>query len=166
MNPGTRKLIIVIAIFVAVAIAMRKPIMNALDWRNAGEGPKYVPLLNAAETRYGIPRDLLARQAYQESHFRKDIIEGKTISGAGAQGLMQIVPRFHPGVNPLNVPEAIDYAARFMVSLKKQLGSWSLALAGYNSGAGNVQKYKGIPPFAETQNYVAQIMGDVPSANA
>lgn len=129
------------------------------DWR--AKGAKYLPILYAAEDRYGIPRDLLARQAYQESHFREDIITGATPSAAGALGIMQIVPRFHPNADPLNVPAAIDYAANFLSQLHTQFGSWSLALAAYNAGPGNVTKYKGIPPFAETQNYVSQILSDV-----
>jgi soluble lytic murein transglycosylase-like protein len=132
-------------------------------WRDAGEGPTLVPLLNAAEDQYGIPRDLLARQAYQESHFRADIISGATASPAGAQGLMQLVPRFYPGVDPLDPAQAIDAAAKSMVAYYKQFGSWALALAAYNAGPGTVQHYGNtIPPYTETQNYVAQILRDVP----
>ncbi len=139
------------------------------DWKR--RGAKYLPLLNAAERRYGIPRDLLARQAYQESRFRDDIITGATRSSAGAIGLMQIIPRWHPSIDPgdaaaderaaLDPAKAIDYAARFLSSLHKRYGTWSLALAAYNAGAGNVDKHKGIPPFKETLNYVAQILADV-----
>ena len=133
-------------------------------WKaKAGE---YLPLLNAAEDTYGIPRDLLVRQAYQESHFRPDIISGATVSPAGALGIMQIVPRFHPTADPLNVPAAIDYAAAFLRRLYDQFGSWSLALAAYNAGPGNVAKYGNtVPPFAETQNYVTSILADVNAAN-
>lgn len=131
-------------------------------WKQAKNAEKYLPLLHAAEDRYGIPRDLLARLAYQESHFRDDIVTGAYSSGAGAEGLMQLVPTWHPNVDPFNVPAAIDYAAKFLVSLRNQLGSWKLALAGYNAGAATVKKYGGVPPFAETRNYVAQILADVP----
>lgn len=139
------------------------------DWKR--RGAKYLPLLNAAERKYGIPRDLLARQAYQESRFREDIITGVTRSPAGAIGIMQIIPKWHPSLDPgdaaaderaaLDPARAIDYAARFLSSLHRQFGTWSLALAAYNAGPGNVQKYNGIPPFKETRDYVAQILGDV-----
>lgn len=142
------------------------------DWKR--RGAKYLPLLNEAERRYGIPRDLLARQAYQESRFREDIITGKTRSAAGAIGLMQIIPRWHPSIDPgdaaaderaaLDPAKAIDYAARFLSSLKKKNGTWSLALAAYNAGQGNVDKHKGIPPFKETRDYVSQILADVNAA--
>lgn len=134
-------------------------------WKRAKNADKYLPALHAAEIKYGIPTDLLARQAYQESHFRDDIVSGATASSAGALGLMQIVPKYHPGVDPLNVSAAIDYAAKLMVANYKQFGSWALALAAYNAGAGNVKKYNGIPPFVETQNYVSQIMDDLVDPN-
>ena len=136
------------------------------EWKLAKNAEKYLPLLRAAEIKYAIPTDLLARLAYQESRFRDDVVSGATVSSAGAQGLMQLVPKWHPSVNPLNVPAAIDYAARYLLQLHHQFGRWALALAAYNAGPGNVQKYGGIPPFPETQTYVAQIIGDVPGARA
>jgi soluble lytic murein transglycosylase-like protein len=134
----------------------------AMGWKRAKNAERYLPLLNAAETRHGIPHDLLARLAYQESHFRDDIVSGAYPSAQGALGIMQIVPAFHPTAQPLNVPAAIEYAAQFLTSLHKQLGTWRLAVAAYNAGAGNVKKYGGLPPFPETQRYVAQIFADVP----
>lgn len=123
----------------------------------------YMSLLNAAEDKYGIPRDLLARQAYEESRFRSDIVTGQTASPAGALGIMQIVPRFHPNASPLDVPAAIDYAGQFMKQLHDQFGLWSLALAAYNSGPGNVVKAgRNVPAIPETQNYVADILSDTP----
>ena len=120
--------------------------------------------LSTVEQDNDIPTGLLTRVAYQESHFRPDIISGQTASPAGAVGLMQLIPRFYPGVDPLNTDQAIDAAAKSLVSYRNQFGSWPLALAAYNAGPGNVQKYNGIPPFPETQAYVSQIMADVPGA--
>lgn len=135
-----------------------------MSWKRSKNAQKYLPLLNAAELRYGLPADLLARMAYQESRFRDDIVNGTTSSIAGARGIMQLVPKYHPNINPLNVPAAIDYAARFVRDLHQRFHSWPLAVAAYNAGPGNVSKYKGIPPFAETQNYVSQIFKDLLSA--
>lgn len=148
-------------------------IVTLADWKKRAEsnaGPtlfaQLMAWLNAAETRYGIPHDLLARQAYEESRFRPDIIDGTTQSLAGAVGIMQIVPKYHPTANPLNPQAAIDYAGNFLSTLHKQFGSWSLALAAYNAGPGNVSKYGNkVPPFAETQNYVARIIGDYNASN-
>ncbi len=132
------------------------------NWKQAKNASLYLPTLAAAERKYGIPADLLARIAYQESHWREDIVTGKTASAAGAMGLMQIVPRFHPTVNPLDWRQAVDYAGSYLKNLYRQFGSWKLAVAAYNAGPGNVSKYQGIPPFTETKNYVAQVFSDVP----
>lgn len=128
------------------------------------KGEKYRPLFDAAERQYGLPPGLLFRQAFQESHFRDDIISGAIRSVAGATGIMQIVPKFHPEVGEsgaLNPSIAVPYAARILSQWKQQFGSWPLALAAYNAGPGNVKKYNGIPPFAETKKYVSDILADV-----
>lgn len=153
--------LLLIGVVSAVVIAGGVAVTKNSDWKKAKNAEKYLPLLNATEQKYGIPRDLLARLAYQESRFRDDIVSGQTVSAAGALGIMQLVPRFHPTAQPLDVALAIDYAAQFLATLRRQLGSWSLALAGYNAGAGNVKKYGGIPPFTETQAYVREITNDV-----
>ena len=117
-----------------------------------------------ASRHWGIPEDLLARVAYQESRFRDDIISGKTVSHANAQGIMQIVPRWHPDVDPLNPTDAIWYAAKYLSSLYNRFGNWKHALAAYNWGQGNLAKYlsgtyKNMPK--ETANYISQITKDV-----
>ena len=55
----------------------------------------------------------------------------------------------------------IDAGVKYLGNLFKQFGDWSLALAAYNAGPGNVTKYGGIPPFPETQQYVTKITQDV-----
>lgn len=152
-------------------------VVLAMNWKNSRNASKYLPLLNAAETKYGIPHDMLARVAYQESHFRDDVVSGQTRSSAGATGIMQLVPRFHPGVDPLNVAQAIDYAGKYLRSQYDRFHSWPLALAAYNAGPGTVADFiagtntsglnpkrlvtGGIPPFGETQAYVLEIGSDV-----
>ena len=137
-------------------------------WKNAGQGPKWVPVLAAAEQQYGIPTDLLARIAYQESHFRQDIIDGTTVSPAGALGLMQLEPAYFPSVKvptPFTDDDTnaqIQAAAQALVADYEQLGDWQLTVAAYDAGLGNVKKYNGVPPFPETQKYVAAVTADVP----
>lgn len=135
-------------------------------WKQSDNAQTYLPSINYAEDAYGLPRDLLARMAYQESHFRDDIIDGSTRSSAGATGLMQMIPTYFPGVDLTDPYASIERAAQYMAQLYRQFGSWKLAAAAYNAGPGNVQKYGGIPPFAETQRYVAEIFGDLPSTAA
>lgn len=135
-------------------------------WKRSANAAKYLPALHAAEEAYDIPTDLLARVAYQESHYRDDIIDGSTRSPAGAVGLMQLMPQFYPGVNPLDPYQAIVAAAKSLSDYFKQFGSWKLALAAYNWGPGNVAKYRNSPGAwpQETLDYVTEITRDVPVA--
>jgi soluble lytic murein transglycosylase-like protein len=82
------------------------------------------------------------------------------VSPAGAQGLMQFMPATAAGlgVSPMDPASAVDGAARYLKSLGEQFGSTELALAAYNAGPGTVSRYGGIPPYAETQNYVRTVM--------
>lgn len=144
------------------------------NWKTAKNAEQYFPLLRAAELKYSIPSDLLSRMAYQESHFRDDIVNGTRKSTAGAVGIMQIIPRFHPSIDPgdaaaderaaRNPAKAIDYAGKYLRQLYNQFHSWQLAVAAYNAGPGNVQKHGGIPPFVETQQYVVSVFRDLQNA--
>lgn len=133
-------------------------------------GEKYAELFRFVEVETGIPAGLLARLAQQESFFNPN-----AVNPSGAQGMMQIIPKWHPGVNPFNPNEAIPYAAKFLRQQYDRFGSWRAALAAYNWGPGNVnsalRKHGGdidamlgdaalVPK--ETRNYVAQITSDVP----
>lgn len=111
----------------------------------------------AADT-YQIDVNLLIAIAKQESAFQAD-----ATSKSGAQGIMQLMPATAQG---LGVTDAYDPYENIMggAKLMRQLldryqGDISLALAAYNAGSGNVAKYGGIPPFPETQNYVAKVTG-------
>ena len=140
-----------------------------MSWETEGEGPKWLPVLNNAEARYKIPTDLLARVAYQESRFRSDIISGAIVSPAGAVGIMQLMPQFFPsaGINPAT---DIDSAGCMLANLHVRFGDWQIALAAYNWGGGDVHhaammdagKYELKDMPQETQNYVTQIVADVP----
>ena len=141
-----------------------------MGWQQAGSGPTWLPILSAAEVNYNLPQNLLARQAYQESSFIENVIRGIKASSAGALGIMQLMPQFYSEVQvpvpftDADVSAQISRAASVMAANYQSTGSWSLALAAYNAGLGNVEKYSGIPPFAETQKYVSAILSDVPAA--
>lgn len=113
--------------------------------------------LEAANT-YGIDVNLLKCVAYAESNFNP-----AATSRSGAMGVMQLMPKTAEG---LGVTDAYDAKQNIMggakylsVQLERFNGDVEMALAAYNAGPGNVQKYNGIPPFEETQNYVKKIMG-------
>ncbi len=117
-------------------------------------GVPYADLFSRAASRYGVDASLLAAMASQESGF-----DSSAVSPAGAQGLMQFMPATASGlgVNAMDPASAIDGAARYLSSLKKQFGSTELALAAYNAGPGTVQRYGGVPPYGETRSYVQKV---------
>jgi soluble lytic murein transglycosylase-like protein len=148
-------------------------VSSTLGWKNAGDGPQWVPALNAAEVQFGIPTDLLARIAYQESHFRDDVITGVDASPAGALGLMQLMPQFYASVRvpipfqPADIAAQIQEAAQDLLTNYNALGNWPGAVAAYNAGLGTIQKGNASAANAAvTANYVAQILADVPAANS
>ena len=124
---------------------------------NAGTPSQYDAQITAAATKYGIDPALLKGLIRQESNFN-----ASARSGAGAQGLTQLMPGTAAtlGVDPSDPAQAIDGGANY---LKQQLdrfgGDPSKALAAYNAGPGAVAKYGGVPPYAETQNYVKNVLG-------
>lgn len=130
-------------------------------WNIPTKGKPYEKFFNAATIAYSLPKNLLARIAYQESHFRPDIITGKVRSRKGALGIMQIMPIWHPNVDPLNPEAAIQYAAQYISKLYRQFGSWSLALAAYNWGPGNLANKGFDNAPLETRNYVSNIINDL-----
>lgn len=117
----------------------------------------YEQLIDSAAQKYGIDPAILKGLIKQESGFNPD-----AGSPAGAQGLTQLMPGTAAalGVTDVHDPaQSIDGGARY---LRQQLdrfgGDYSKALAAYNAGPGAVQRYGGIPPYAETQNYVKSIL--------
>lgn len=116
----------------------------------------YETYIRTAAERYGVPVALLREQLRQESGFNPN-----AGSPAGAQGIAQFMPATAAsmGVDPWNPVSAIDGAARLMSQyLKDYAGDVSKALAAYNAGPGAVAKYGGVPPYAETQDYVRRIL--------
>lgn len=117
---------------------------------------QYQSIFAANTARYSLPSGLLAAVAQTESGGN-----ASAVSPAGAQGLMQLMPSTAKGigVNPWDPAQAVQGAAQLLSSYLTRFGSVPLALAAYNAGPGAVEQYGGVPPYAETQNYVSKITG-------
>ncbi len=114
-------------------------------------------IFQKASNTYGVSKDLLKAMAKAESNFRAD-----ATSHCGAMGIMQLMPQTAASLgvtdayNPeQNIMGGAQYISRL---LEKYNGNLSFAVAAYNAGSGNVDKYGGIPPFNETQNYVVKVL--------
>jgi cell wall-associated NlpC family hydrolase len=117
---------------------------------------QYSALFAQNERSYQLPAGLLAAVAQTESGGNIS-----AVSPAGAQGLMQLMPGTAQGlgVDPWNPAQAVQGAAQLLSGYLRRFGSVPLALAAYNAGPGAVEQYGGVPPYRETQNYVAKITG-------
>lgn len=127
------------------------------DVPTSGDRDLDLVIFRAGE-QYGVDPRLIHAVIWQESKYKVD-----AESHVGAKGLMQLMPatakRFgceDSGDSASNINAGVKYL-RFL--LKRFDGDVTLALAGYNAGEGNVDKYEGVPPFGETQNYVRIITG-------
>lgn len=113
-------------------------------------------IFKEAADKYGVSERLLKAIAYTESDFQADVT-----SSSGAMGIMQLMPSTASayGVSdPYDAYQNIMGGAAVLKDLLNMFqGNQSLAIAGYNAGCGNVKKYGGVPPFTETQNYVAKV---------
>lgn len=126
----------------------------------AGPGGDLRAYARQRAEKYGIDPDIFERQITQESNWNP-----KAKSGAGALGIAQFMPGTAAGmgVDPSDPYAALDAAARLDADNLKRFGSVDKMLAAYNAGPGAVEKYGGVPPYAETQEYVRKITsGDIP----
>jgi len=130
--------------------------------RPAAVPSNLAPLFLAAGARYGVSPMLLAAVARQESGFSPD-----AVSASGAEGMMQFMPGTAAGlgITPFTPSQAVDGAGRLVSGYIRQFGSVPLALAAYNAGPSAVQEYGGIPPYPQTQEYVAAIMKTLGAAS-
>lgn len=116
----------------------------------------YRDWIRQAAEQTGLPPTLLAAVIWVESAGNP-----RAVSPAGAQGLMQLMPATAQmlGVSdPFDPRENVLAGSRYLEQLWRRFGELPLALAAYNAGPGRVERYGGIPPFAETRAYVRRVL--------
>jgi soluble lytic murein transglycosylase-like protein len=139
----------------------RRPsrIVETDDWaipRYYGSSGQFQDMARAAARRHNVPEDLFLRLVRTESNFHPTAVSSK-----GAIGLAQLMPGTARllRVNPHDPKQNLEGGARYLSMQYRKFGDWRLALAAYNAGPGAVEKHGGVPPYAETQQYVKKILG-------
>lgn len=119
----------------------------------------YGGLIHEKAEKYDVDPLLVAAVVQAESSFRP-----RAVSPVGARGLMQLMPKTGRwmGAKNLNDPaQNIDAGVKYLKYLERRFdGNRELQIAAYNAGEGNVQRYRGVPPFRETRGYVRKVMSN------
>jgi hypothetical protein len=118
---------------------------------------RYEGLIQSIAKTHGVRPELVQAVIHVESGFNP-----AAVSGSGARGLMQIMPvhiRQHRVSDPFDPGQNIMAGTRYLSSLLKRYnGDLNLSLAAYNAGPGAVARYRGIPPYRETRQYVQKVL--------
>ncbi|HYD45844.1 MAG TPA: lytic transglycosylase domain-containing protein [Phenylobacterium sp.] len=140
----------------AIVVARPEPVVAASPAVRVAAGD-VGGAIAAASQRYGVSRDLIEAVAWQESRYNQ-----AAVSRAGATGVMQLMPGTarELGVDRFDLAQNVHGGAAYLSKMLNRFGGdVRLALAAYNAGPGAVERHGGVPPYAETQAYVAAILG-------
>ena len=123
-----------------------------------GRNPEeFAPIINSLSTEYGVDKALIKAVIHAESGYNPNAVSPK-----GAKGLMQLMPKTAQDLKVCdtfdpkdNIRGGVKYL-RFLLDTFK--GDVTLALAAYNAGLTRVSQYGGVPPYAETRNYISKVL--------
>lgn len=120
-------------------------------------------LIQESSARHAVPASVAEAVAWQESRFNHNAVSPK-----GARGVMQLLPKTASdlGVDPSDLRGNIEGGVAYLGQQMRRFGDVRLALAAYNAGPGAVVRYGGVPPYAETQNYVRAILARLSAVGA
>ena len=134
-------------------------VMSAQANTTTASKSQILNVVNQIAEKHGVDEKLVQALIKQESGFNPN-----AKSKAGAMGLMQLMPSTAKNLgvqDPYNVVQNVEGGVKYLKSmLNKYNGNVILALAAYNAGPGAVDKYDGVPPYKETQNYVRNILAN------
>ncbi len=144
-------------LFTYIATCMACDVRSKIDWAHVPlRMDAYAPAIRTAAAKYGVDPALVRAVIHAESAFNPHALSAK-----GAQGLMQLMPATASSMGVRNAFDArqnIRGGARYLARLLKRFhGDERLAAAAYNAGPDAVQKYGGVPPYAETRVYVKRV---------
>ena len=133
-----------------------QPILPPAPAVVAATPAEVVAAIRESATRHSVSPALVEAVAWQESRFNQAAVSQK-----GAQGVMQLMPGTASdlGVDPGDLKSNIDGGVAYLAQQMRRFGDVSLALAAYNAGPEAVARWGGVPPYAETRNYVRAILG-------
>jgi soluble lytic murein transglycosylase len=116
----------------------------------------YDPLIRVTAARHGLPPALVKAVIAAESAFNETAVSRK-----GAQGLMQLMPATAAELGVTNAFAAeqnVSGGARYLREMMDRFGNLRYAVAAYNAGPTAVMRYRGIPPYPETRDYVQRVL--------
>jgi soluble lytic murein transglycosylase-like protein len=116
----------------------------------------YDDLIESASRRHGVPAALVKAVIHAESAFNP-----RAVSPKGAMGLMQLMPstaQLMGVAEPFRASQNVQGGTRYLRALHDRYGSWAQTLAAYNAGPSVVDHYRGVPPYAETRQYVERVL--------